>query len=60
MAKDKYTLFEGDINQAQIELAKASEDGRKPIHMNSQTYRTGDGPGKQLQTTYSIIFEKEK
>jgi hypothetical protein len=59
MAKDKYTLFEGDINAARVELIKASEDGRKPILMNSQTYTTGAGTQQQLHTTYAILFEKE-
>jgi hypothetical protein len=28
MAKDKYTLFEGDINAAQVELIEASEGSK--------------------------------
>jgi hypothetical protein len=59
MAKSEYTLFEGDINQARVELLKASQDGRKPVLMNSQTYYTGEGALKRLVTTYSIMFEKE-
>jgi hypothetical protein len=58
MAKDKYTLFEGDINAATVELIKASEGGRKSILMNSQTVITGIGNQQRLNTTYAIIFEK--
>jgi hypothetical protein len=58
MAKSEYTLFEGDINQARAELAKASQDGRKPILMNGQTYTTGEGALKRLVATYSILFEQ--
>ena len=58
MAKGEYTLFEGDILAARVELKKASQDGRKPILMNSQTYERDKGLGRQLMTSYSIIFEK--
>ena len=57
MAKSEYTLFIGDINQVQVELKKASEDGRKPILMNLESYTT-EAPLKQQKTIYSIMFEK--
>jgi hypothetical protein len=52
----QYTTFVGDINGVNTELKKASQDGRKPILMSSETQEI-----KQLQstrTTYTIVFEQ--
>ena len=56
--QSQYTVFVGDINQLNVELKKASQENRKPILMNSQTFVTGDGALKRLVTTYAIMFEK--
>jgi hypothetical protein len=54
--QSQYTIFEGDFNQVGVELIKASQEGRRPILMNSESYETL--PLKQRVTRYTIVFEQ--
>ena len=53
----QYTTFVGDINGLNAELKKASQDGRKPILLNTESYVEGDALKKRV-TTYTVVFEQ--
>jgi hypothetical protein len=54
----QYTSYVGDINGLNVELKKASQDGRKPILMNSESYIEGNAVMNKRTTIYTVIFEQ--
>jgi hypothetical protein len=55
--QNQYTAFVGDINLLKVELIKASQEGRKPILMNTESY-IEEGRMKQRHVYYTVIFEQ--
>jgi hypothetical protein len=53
----QYKTFEGGLLELNDELKKASQDGRKPILITSESHTEGEKLKKRI-TRYTVIFEK--